>query len=401
MKRWLVAIVGAATACSLLTDLDSLEGHSDANGLDAGIDAPAQGFILEVTPHVTADPGDMGVSVNVTIVRATGFGDPVNVAINAPDPKAGITGAQPIAFTGTMMSAPLSFAIATSATDGDYVINLLGQTASDDFTYPIPFGLHVGTLLVATAAGTTSLTVPSFASVLDVFLWGGGGAGGNAAGTVQGSLGGSGGGGGFVSATILVTGGEALTVLVGSGGKAAGGGGGYTAVMNGQTPLAIAGAGGGGGACDYGACSGLPGQSTTAPSACGGASGTATMGGAGSGGGTSGASLAGGNGAQGHTSGGTPGGGKGGNRGGGGGDYGGGGGDICGGGGGGGSSFVATGSMGVVTTAGVGQQAGSWQNPILDGGVVGSGGDAGYYAGNITNPTAGVSGYAVLRLTKP
>lgn len=238
--------------------------------------------------------------------------------------------------------------------------------------------------------GTSTYTVPAGVTNVTVKAWGGGGGGGG--GSTYGS-GGDGGGGGFTQTTLSVTPGETLNINVGGGGGAGdfssgnygdysgdgGGGGGYSQVLRGSTPLAIAAGGGGGGGGDNSSYSsggqgGAGGGNTGVSggysgSSAGGDGGTQTYGGSGgssTNNGSAGYYLNGGDGGDGlgnqgsdgsKNNGATPGGADGGNGdqnasgyagggGGGGGYYGGGGGggaapaDAGGGGGGGGSSYV-------------------------------------------------------------
>lgn len=309
----------------------------------------------------------------------------------------------------------MSFSIAASATAGDYTIPVQGADAVNaNITSNAPFGLRIGSFLGSTSsAGKTSPTVvvPSFATAVQVFVWGAGGGGGYFNGAVAGSTGGAGGGAGYVSAVVPITGGSTLTMVAGAGGRAGndsgGGGGGYSAVLNGTDALAIAGSGGGGAVCDDGACAGLPGQGKSTAS-CVGLSGTELAGGEGEGGGSAGTSLKGGDADSPQTTHATPGGGAGGNGGGGGGGYfgGGGGGTTSGvctreGGGGGGSVFVPSTATQVVAQAGVGATAANASDPALGTLVnqIGGGGAGGHYSS--TSPISGSGGYVIVRLAKP
>ncbi|MBS1983119.1 MAG: hypothetical protein JST16_03010 [Bdellovibrionales bacterium] len=213
-----------------------------------------------------------------------------------------------------------------------------------------------------------NFTIPNGCSTVRVKMWGAGGGG---------SLG-TGGGGGFVSGTLAVTSGEALTVIVGQGGASSGStttyggggssigssgginrgsGGGRSALRRSSTELMTAGGGGGGAgwasATNGGAAGGTTGSAGAnyPGGAVGGAAGSSSSGGSGGSGyggysaGTSGSQYAGGNGGNGAAGGG-----------GGGGYYGGGGGgggtnSDGGAGGGGGSSYTGSATSAANTAA--------------------------------------------------
>ena len=288
-------IVGAAAltaalavGCSVLTDLDGLSrpsGSGDAG--DAGADVvdappPATGFTISVAPpHVTADRGDPSVSVTVSAVRAADFTGPITITLNGAPPAAGITGVSSLTLSGTTTSGPLTFAIDAKATTGDYTIDVLGQSGT--FTALAHFGLRVDSVLFM-GAKSTALTVPAYATTLDVQAWGGGGGAGGYHGYANG---GNGGAGGFSAAHLTVAPGASLDVLVATGGGAgasySGGGGGYSAVKTGSTYLLVAGGGGGGGRSSggYTGQDGREAHGNAASSGCAGGSATPNAGGAG------------------------------------------------------------------------------------------------------------------------
>lgn len=239
---------------------------------------------------------------------------------------------------------------------------------TSNFTPPTePFpnsGPPVTSQTFSYTGATQTFTVPTGVTLINVSMWGGGGASNN----VSDGAAAKGGAGGFVKFTIAVTPGESLTVNVGGKGsmpviqyRQPGGAGGMSALLRSATYLGISGGGGGGGG--YGNSNtnswGGSGGGTTANSggdasvySTGGGGGTQSAGGTGGtpGPGQNGASLQGGNGSGSNltTLGGWP---NGGNAstdqehggGGGGGYYGGGGGGgagTWGAGGGGGSSYT-------------------------------------------------------------
>lgn len=410
--RFALALPLTLGACSLTSDLDPLRGPDAGTDATPDVVVPQKGFTLDVAPsYVISDPGETH-AVTVTLTRAPGFTDPVNVALNAPPPDAGISQQTSVLFTD-QASAPMTFKVDGKATGtgSPYQIEVAGQ--SGIYTSKANFFLHIGTLLATSTSIVTNVTVklPTYATSVDVKLWGGGGGGGSYDGTCNPSSGGAGGGGGFLSATIPVAPSSVLELVVGGGGTtkngSGAGGGGYSAVRVGTTPIAIAGGGGGGGrnacAATSGSTEGMPGHATTTPfNSCTGKNGTSTAGGAGGGNGGAGMQLTGGNAASGTVKGGVPGGGLGGAGGGGGaGAYGGGAGGTCNagtnpGGGGGGSGFAPTNATAVSIVAGSGTAPGAASDP--DNGGAGVGGTEGAYPGN--NPTLGANGKVIVRLTK-
>ena len=242
---------------------------------------------------------------------------------------------------------------------GRYTANFTPPTA------PFPnSGPPVTSQTFSYTGAIQNFTVPTGVTLINVSMWGGGGASNN----VSDGAAAKGGAGGFVKFTIAVTPGESLTVNVGGKGsmpviqyRQPGGAGGMSALLRSATYLGISGGGGGGGG--YGNSNndswGGSGGGTTANSggnasiyATGGGGGTQSAGGTGGtpGPGQNGASLQGGNGSGSNltTLGGWPNGGNASTNqehggGGGGGYYGGGGGGgdgTWGAGGGGGSSYT-------------------------------------------------------------
>ncbi len=402
-------VVAGPVACSS-DDGSSVDAASepDVTQLDAAIDVgdeavPAQ-YSLSVTPtHVTEDPRD-SFPITVTLTRDALFQAAVTITVeNLPS---GVT-ASPLVITGTSGTFSLGADATAVATGNDVLLHVVGTAGAQQASAPLT--LRVGSLLTPTAG---AYLVSTFATTLDVEVWGGGGGGGYGSANTAGS----GGGGGFAFATIPVTGGETLVAEEGSGGAAGNspaggaGGGGLSGLRRGSTYLIVAGGGGGGatiGMFGFPSSGGGGGGTSGGSSPQGGFGGTQTSGGAAGGmmvSGTAGSSLQGGNAPSPNASGGVVGGGSGGydatnkcgGGGGGGGWFGGGGGGTidpfmgCSGGGG-GSGYADPGDTNVVSSVGGSPTCAHTSNAdFLVGACVGG-----------AASTAGSKGLVVVRLSKP
>ncbi len=409
--------------------VDCTDGAADTgNAADASTDAPYYpppdaGFYVVVTPsHLTGDPGDM-YPVNITVVRANNFDDPISFQTTPANP-AQITAQTPANSGNGGTSSMFTVSFASNAALGDTSLTLSSSNPAGTFVQNTMIGIRVGSEIDMSDGG---FFIPAYATGLSVKAWGAGGGGGAAESTFAG---GAGGGGGFAANTMIPVNagdaGEMLLADIGTGGAAGvtqlfgGGGGGFTDLRTASgTVLLLAGGGGGGGAASSGdgingvaggAGGGATGQSfVSSDNACG-SGGTQTAGGAGGGPGLlgkQGGSMQGGAGGEvaGTTDGGAPGGGAGGagapaknvggGGGGGGGWFGGGGGGSAtvvggthGGGGGGGSSYQA-----IATTTTTGSGVTPANNTDLD-----------YHNGVGVGGATGVSGgpgLVVVRLLKP
>lgn len=406
--RWSVLfLLGGASslgACSLLTDLGDLASRGGPDGAVADVAVPQSGFTFVVAPgHVTMDPSDPQVQIQLTVVRAPGFTDGVRFDI-----KGGAAGAVSTAppdvqpnQTNSSFGVAVTQGTVPNGVDHDFVIT--GTSFDGKYTDLEHLGLWVGSALSPDDAGV--LVVPAFANRVVIKAWGAGGGGAMAYQTPT-----SGGSGGFARAVFDVTPGSALRVVAGTGGSTPGGGGGYSAVtdVDGGVWL-LAGGGGGGSTANSsetlygnggpgGGANGVPGKGGCGP----GAAGTQTSGGAGgvcnqtSDVGEPGSYLHGGNGNGGWVAGGVPGGGEGANGGGGGGGYYGGGGGgyeyLTGsGGGGGGSGYVRDGGADAANLAGWKTTPPNTTDPDYAS-PVGTGG---------TGSMSGGPGRVVVRLPKP
>ncbi len=248
---------GAAFVCSAGVALAHCVGSGDdGTSVDSGIDStqpsdagndvasiPDAGFTLTLVPgHVTEDPGDT-LPVTINVNRAQGFNDAVTFTLTTPP---NLTTTQPAPAGATSLfyvTAP------ADAGAGDYQIGVTGTNGS--LVENVSLGVHIGSLLAIEDGGV--LTVPSFATSLEVKAWGAGGGAGPGGCNFQFDSGGGGGVGGYASAVVPVAPGV-YAVVVGGGGAynatcegSGGGGGGYSGLfaIDGG-PLLVAGGGGGG-----------------------------------------------------------------------------------------------------------------------------------------------------------
>jgi hypothetical protein len=359
---WAVGSLVLLNRCVSDGDTTTIDGGNDVTTNDAVgndvVQPPDAGFTLSLAPgHVTEDPGD-NYPVTINVNRANGFADPVSFVVTTPP---GFTATQP-----APAGSSSQFYIATNADAGagDFDVTVTGSSTS--LVQTAKLGVHVGSLLAIGDGGV--VTIPSFATFIDVKAWGAGGGSGNWC--VNQMSGGLGGAGGFAQATVPVQGGATYLAYVGGGGgfssgdcSVGGGGGGYSGFLAADGgPLVVAAGGGGGASAWYngggncptgnggagGGASGGAGYGTGSPNYSSTAPGAQDGGGAGTSGGSSGSYLQGGNAAGSGAPAGTPGGGNGGTHagGGGGGYYGGAGGGeytitspSCGGAGGGGAGY--------------------------------------------------------------
>ena len=141
----LLAVTIAFAACGTYGSEDAPPPNEDAGVPDAGVDAtdaavaPDDGFILTVAPeHVVVDPGDTIVSIQVTLTRGRDFSGSVDVKLNQLPAMAGITSVNPLVIEGDATSGPIAFAISSAATNGEYPIEVRGEsgTKSSDSTLP-------------------------------------------------------------------------------------------------------------------------------------------------------------------------------------------------------------------------------------------------------------------------
>ena len=412
---WLLVIpvTSVIVACSLLTNLGDLASGSDASTSDVAV--PTDGFTIGLSPkHVVLDPGEKDVPVTITIVRAPAFTDGVTFKIQSDLSK--IKFGTPVDIgTGNTTTFGVSLEPLTPSDGVDHELAVTGTSLDGKHSAgPVKLGVWIGSQLTPNDAGV--ITVPPFASQVDITAWGAGGGGGvyldnQAIGT-------NGGAGGYARAIFPIAPGSKLAVSIGTPGMAGGGGGGWSGVSDEDGGVWLL-AGGGGGGCSYnlntgGGAGGAGGGATGAAGlGCGGGGGGSQVDGGAPGNcrgviGKAGSAFTGGNASSSYPpTDGKPGGGAGGGGccpgpgGGGGGYHGGGSGAFqsqagCGGGGG-GSSYVRDGGADAKSSSGSGAvpntQDPSYKAPIAVGGNGGTSTTQG-----VTN---GGPGEVIVRVPKP
>jgi hypothetical protein len=134
-----VAAASAALAIACGTLLSGKSGDETAAPFDAAAEgtAPASGFTIAVTPpHAILDPTD-AVDVKVSIARATGFTDAVDVAVQGQGADI-VTNPPSLAFAGELAEASLSIKASDAAKPGDVTLSLIGVSRPRRATWLSP-----------------------------------------------------------------------------------------------------------------------------------------------------------------------------------------------------------------------------------------------------------------------